>query len=121
MLSIAQGIAGDKGRVHVSFGTPHGPEYDTPEAVAAEVDRQVIDLYCLHPTNLYAYRQLHGVDAPVPDDLYVEDGAVSQSDFEARINALPPAHREYALGIYANAVVSKVNSVVASEDHQVPC
>ena len=108
VASIAQGIAGDKGRVHVSFGTPLGADLDTPEAVAAEVDRQIIADYCLHPTNLYAYRTLHGEDAPVPDNLYLEEGDCSQPAFEARIAAMPEAHRPYALAIYANAVVSKL-------------
>ena len=108
VASIAQGIAGDKGRVHVSFGTPLGADLDTPEAVAAEVDRQIITGYCLHPTNLYAYRTLHGEDAPVPDNLYLEEGDCSQAAFEARIAAMPEAHRPYALAIYANSVVSKL-------------
>jgi 1-acyl-sn-glycerol-3-phosphate acyltransferase len=108
VASIAQGIAGEKGRVHVTFGTPLGAGLDTPEAVAAEVDRQIISGYCLHPTNMYAYRMLHGADAPVPDDLYLEEGDCSQAEFEARIAAMPEAHRPCALAIYANAVVSKV-------------
>jgi len=108
VASIARGIAGEKGRVHVTFGTPLGGGFDTPEAVAAEVDRQIISGYCLHPTNIYAYRMLHGADAPVPDDLYLEEGDCNQAEFEARIAAMPEAHRPYALAIYANAVVSKL-------------
>jgi hypothetical protein len=108
VASIAQGISGDKGKVHVSFGTPLIAEYDSPEAVAAEIDRQIIGGYCLHPTNLYAYRHLHGAGTPVPDDLNFEDGVYSEEAFFARIDALPEVHREYALGIYANAVVSKI-------------
>ena len=73
-----------------------------------EVDRQIISEYCLHPTNLYAYRALYGEDAPVPDNLYLEEGDCSQAAFEARIAAMPEAHRPYALAIYANAVVSKL-------------
>ena len=108
VASIAQGIAGNKGRVHVSFGSPLESGLETPEAVAAEVDRQVISDYCLHPTNLYAYRRLHGNDAPVPADLYLEDGECTEADFHARIDAMPQEHRPFALGIYANAVVSKL-------------
>jgi hypothetical protein len=106
--SIAQGIAGAKGRVHVSFGSPLPEGLDTPEAVAAEVDRQVVSEYCLHPTNLYAYRRLYGEEAAVPENLYLEEGDCSEADFTARIDAMPEAHRPYALGIYANAVVSKL-------------
>lgn len=108
VASIGQGIAGDKGRVHVSFGTPLGTGFETPDAVAAEVDRQITRDYCLHPTNVQAYRMLHGQDAPLPDDLYLEEGDCSAADFEARIAALPEAQRPYALAIYANAVVSKL-------------
>jgi len=112
IASIGQGIAGNKGRVHVSFGVPLGSEpdieLDTPAAVAAEVDRQVVSLYCLHPTNLYAYRMLHGEDISLPEDIYLEEGDCSRAEFEQRINAMPPEHRPYALGIYANAVSSKL-------------
>jgi 1-acyl-sn-glycerol-3-phosphate acyltransferase len=118
VASIAQGIAGEKGRVHVSFGTPLGDGLDTPEAVAQEVDRQVISGYCLHPTNLYAYRRLYGGDAPVPQELYLEEGDCSEAAFTARIEAMPEAHRPYALGIYANAVVSKL---ALAERSQTPC
>lgn len=108
VASIARGIAGEKGRVHVSFGTPLGTEFDSPDAVAAEVDRQVISGYCLHPTNLWAYRRQHGDAVELPDNLYLEDGDCTEAEFHARIDALPEAHRPYALGIYANAVASKL-------------
>ncbi len=118
VASIARGIAGDKGRVHVSFGTPLSGGLDTPEAVAAEVDRQVISEYCLHPTNLYAYRRLYGADAPVPQDLYLEPGDCTEAAFDARIEAMPKEHRPYALGLYANAVVSKL---ALADRSQLPC
>jgi 1-acyl-sn-glycerol-3-phosphate acyltransferase len=113
VASIGQGITGSKGRVHVSFGVALEADSErdlsTPAAVAAEVDRQVIHLYCLHPTNLYAYNMLHGEDAALPEDMYLEEGDCSRAEFEARINAMPEAHRPYALGIYANAITSKLN------------
>ena len=108
VASIARGIAGDKGRVHVSFGKPLGAGLDSPEAVATELDRQIISEYCLHPTNLYAHRRLHGTDAPVPNNLNLEGGDCSEEEFQARIDALPRAHQSYALEIYANAVASKL-------------
>ena len=108
VASIGQGISGAKGRVHVTFGTPLGAGFDTPDAVATEIDRQVIKGYCLHPTNIFAYHMLHGSEQALPDSLYVEPGDCSRDQFEARINALPEPHRPYALAIYANAVVSKL-------------
>jgi 1-acyl-sn-glycerol-3-phosphate acyltransferase len=108
IASIGQGIAGAKGRVHVTFGTPLGGGLETPEAVAAAIDRQVVAGYCLHPTNLYAWRMLHGDDAALPPDLYLEEGDCGREEFSARIQAMPEAHRPYALAIYANAVASKL-------------
>ncbi|MEH6591308.1 MAG: 1-acyl-sn-glycerol-3-phosphate acyltransferase [Halioglobus sp.] len=104
VASIAQGIAGGKGAVHVSFGTPLDASLDTPEAVATEIDRQVSQLYCLHLTNIYAHKILHGEDVAIPGDVFLEQGSCSQEHFEARINAMPEAHRPYALAIYANAL-----------------
>ena len=108
VASIAKGIAGEKGRVHVSFGTPLGGNLNTPDAVASEVDRQIITEYCLHPTNLYAYRRLYGGNALIATKFHVEEGDYSEAAFDARIAAMPEPHRPFALGIYANAVVSKL-------------
>ncbi|MBT4523049.1 MAG: glycerol acyltransferase [Halieaceae bacterium] len=108
VASIAEGITGNKGRVHVSFGTPLAADFSTPDEVADEVDRQIIEQYCLHPTNIYAYRMLHGENAALPDEVYVEEGDCSRREFEARIAALPSAHQPYAIAIYANAVASKL-------------
>lgn len=108
VASIARGISGRKGQVHVSFGSPLGEGLEDAGQVAAEIDRQVVAEYCLHPTNLYAYRRLHGADAPLPDNLFSEAGDCDEAQFNARIDAMPEAHRPYALGIYANAVVSKL-------------
>ncbi|MBP6682226.1 MAG: 1-acyl-sn-glycerol-3-phosphate acyltransferase [Halioglobus sp.] len=108
VASIGRGIAGDKGRVHVSFGTPLGAGFATPEAVAAEVDRQVISGYCLHPTNIFAYEMLNPGALALPDTFSVEPGDCSREQFEQRIAALPGPQQPYALAIYANAVVSKL-------------
>jgi len=108
VASIGRGIAGNKGRVHVSFGTPLGAGFTTADAVAAEIDRQVISGYCLHPTNIYAYQMLNPEAPALPDTLTVEPGDCSREQFEQRVAAMPAPHRPYALAIYANAVVSKL-------------
>ena len=118
IASIGQGITGHKGRVHVTFGTPLGDGFESAEAVAAEVDRQVISGYCLHPTNIFAYRMLHGEHAHLPDSFFREAGDCTRDTFEARIASLPEAHRPYALAIYANAVVSKL---ALAGDATAPC
>ncbi len=121
VASIGQGISGQKGRVHVSFGQPLGDQFEDADHVAQQIDRQIIDLYCLHPTNFYAYDMLYGEHAPRPDNLYSEAGDVTREAFEARINAMPEAHRPYALAIYANAVVSKLDLAEEQEPVHYPC
>jgi len=108
VASIGRGIAGDKGRVHVSFGTPLGAGFATPDEVAAEVDRQVVSGYCLHPTNIFAYQMLNPGAPALPETLTAEPGDCSRAQFEQRIAAMPEPHRPYALAIYANAVASKL-------------
>lgn len=110
--SIARGIAGDKGRVHVSFGEPLSGDFETPESVATEIDRQVISNYVLHPTNFFAYKILHG---HYPEGVYSAQQTpfsivgleAEEAAFKRRIDALPKEHQPYALGIYANTITRK--------------
>ena len=106
VASIGVGIAGSKGRVHVSFGTPLDRRFDSAAAVAAEIDRQVLAGFRLHPSNLQAYEILEG--RPAPASLHCEEGSVSAAAFRARMEAIPAEHRPYALAIYANAVRSQL-------------
>jgi len=112
VASIAVGISGAKGRVHVSFGEMLGSEFDSPEAVAAEMDRQVVDNYQLQATNIFAWRRLHG---DLPGGIEEVAGSCSEAEFNARIDAMPAAHRDYALGIYANAIASKLELAGGSD------
>ncbi len=114
LKSIALGISGTKGDVHVSFGTPLRGEFESPDAVAAAVDKQIIDLYVLHPTNFFAYNMLHGNYPALPcgaarEPFNEAQHAAIKQLFEQRIAAIPEAQRPYALAIYANPVVSKLN------------
>ncbi len=115
VASIAAGISGQKGRVHVAFGTPLVGEFDGPDAVAAEIDRQIISLYCLHPTNLQAWQMLQGPGAAVPETLTREAGSCSDAQFRARIESLPEEQRRFALATYANAVAGKLALRAATE------
>ena len=98
---------GSKGRVHVHFGTPLEADLESPEAVAAEIDRQIIHGFHLHPTNVWAYRELHG--EPQLGDLQIDEGSCSEAAFRARIEAMDEAHRPFALAGYANALHSVLN------------
>lgn len=111
--SIAMGIAGNKGNVHLAVGDVLDGNYaDTDELVAA-LDHQILGNYVLHATNCFAYEILYGKVPAVnygannrpydPATLHIE-----KAEFETRINHIPSEQREIALGIYANSVVSKI-------------
>ncbi len=89
--SIAIGIVGHKGRVHLSYGEPLLGHYDSPAAVVAEIDAHIAANYRLWPTAHFA-RQLLAGEAPPPES----------ASFVQRIMAMPQAHRRYALAMYAN-------------------
>ncbi|GAL02919.1 1-acyl-sn-glycerol-3-phosphate acyltransferase [Photobacterium aphoticum] len=52
--SIIQGIVGHKRRIHVSFGDVIRDDFETPEALAEEIDRQITQNYKLFPANYIA-------------------------------------------------------------------
>lgn len=105
--SIARGITGNKGHVHVAFGEPLSGDFDNADAVASAIDQQVISNYFLHPTNFFAYKMLHG---QYPDGLEFDESGLQalQQMFKTRVDAVAQPHREYLLGIYANAIESKL-------------
>src|SRR5690606_33392771 len=114
--SIAMGIAGDKGNVHLAFGDILDGDYaDTDELVAA-LDKQILGNYVLHATNCFAYEMLHG---SVPEVTYGANNTpynpaslvAEKAAFEQRMNAIPEGQREIALGIYANPVLSKLSNL----------
>ena len=110
--SIAKGIAGNKGNVHVSFGTPLEGEFENTDAVAEAIDQQVVNNYVLHPSNFFAYKLLHG---HYPDGVHsshhqtfsAQALAAGEAAFSERINALPAKYKEFVLGIYANTIDRK--------------
>jgi hypothetical protein len=115
--SIAMGIAGKKGCVHIAFGRPLNGRYTDSDELVSEIDRNVINNYVLHASNCIAYELLYKTVPPVnythqqipydPSILTAE-----KTEFIDRIKSIPPEHREIALAIYANPVVSKL-AVVA--------
>lgn len=112
VASIAAGISGNKGNVHVAFGEPLSGEFEDADAVAAAIDQQVVSSYVLHATNFFAYKMLHG---EYPEGVYSDKKQAfsvaglehREAAFKARIAALPEAHQPYALGIYANTIDRK--------------
>ena len=114
--SIAKGIVGHKGRVHISFGEPLGDRFDSADLATAEVDRQIKEDYVLHFTNCFAYEILEGKSPIVPvgaegktfTDLDVHE---EREKFKLHVADCPQKHRDILLKTYANPVFAKLGEL----------
>lgn len=101
VASIARGITGEKGCVHLRFGDPLPPGLEV-EAVVAELDRQMAAHYRLYQTNRWAWEWLHGQSAP--ETVSFDQGSIEEAAFRARYECVPVEHRNWFLAMYANPV-----------------
>ncbi|MDO3382916.1 1-acyl-sn-glycerol-3-phosphate acyltransferase [Gilvimarinus algae] len=113
--SIAKGIAGQKGHVHVAFGEPLRGDYSDSDAVADEIDRQVWANYVLHASNCFAYEQTGGEARSLPysdKKRPFEPGNLrdERASFDLHIGATPSEYRDIVLGMYANPVRNKLKA-----------
>ncbi|MDD0975156.1 1-acyl-sn-glycerol-3-phosphate acyltransferase [Pseudomonas fontis] len=108
-LSIAQGITGYKGRVHINFAAPITAHFEDTKQLAAEVDRQILGGYRLFPAHYLAYAQWDQADAqlqvPKAAELFpAEELAKAQAEWQRRLDACPAEHRPYLVLQYAMPV-----------------
>jgi glycerol-3-phosphate O-acyltransferase len=101
MISMIRGLTKQKGRIHISFGTPIVDDCDNPQAVANQVDRQIHLMYKLWPTNCFAYDYLEQKNSF--RDVYKD---FDSKAFLARYAHLQPEVREFVLNSFANPVRS---------------
>lgn len=101
VISMVRGMRCNKGRVHISIGDPLTGEYQTPDEVAREIDRQIHLGYRLWDTNYIAYDALN--DGKRFADQYTED---DERAFLGRFDHLSPEVRDFVLQSYANPVKS---------------
>ena len=110
LKSIGLGIEGEKGAIHVAYGTLFVGDYDTPEQVATALDEQIIDNYVLHPSNLCAYEKQTGEQCGLSwgkdEKTALPDGAMAA--FDQRFVDLSDELREQVIAIYANPVHQKL-------------
>ncbi len=91
--SIVTGIIGRKDRVDVVFGDVIDGNFETPEALASEIDRQIHINYTLFPMNKLA--------ASIADESVTD---VTRGDLQEKLDALPEGAHSYLLSSYANPV-----------------
>ncbi len=109
--SIAKGITGFKGRIHVAFGEPLNDNYMTTDEVVAEIDKKIISNYVLQASNCIAYQEIHG---SLPENIVIthqripfcEDDFVTEiQQFRQHLAQCDEAYRDILLAMYANPVV----------------
>ncbi|MNJ30669.1 Acyltransferase [compost metagenome] len=108
-LSIAQGITGYKGRVHINFAPPVTAFFEDTKQLAAEIDRQILGGYRLFPVHYLAYAQWAdadpALDVPKADKVFAADElARAQAEWQRRLDACPAEHRPYLVLQYAMPV-----------------
>ncbi|UJF17309.1 1-acyl-sn-glycerol-3-phosphate acyltransferase [Vibrio sp. SS-MA-C1-2] len=94
--SIISGITGYKGKVHVSFGDAIKDEFETPEDLALEIDRQITNNYQLYANNFIA--------AKVESDIVTDSKRVA---FNNKLAALEPGVAEIVRKMYAYPVLKQ--------------
>ncbi|HWV08729.1 MULTISPECIES: 1-acyl-sn-glycerol-3-phosphate acyltransferase [unclassified Pseudomonas] len=109
--SIALGITGYKGRVHVHFGTPVSEPENLVDSkqLAIEMDRRILSGYRLFPVHYLAYAMWSGrdpaLDVPDASDLFsVQELAAAQAEWDKRLAACPLDQQPYLVLQYANPV-----------------
>jgi hypothetical protein len=111
--SMASGVVGWKGHVHVTCAPPLRGEYQTPKDVAHALDQAIVSGYIFFPSNYFAYEALHGT-LPQGDCYYPErpfDAGNMRAErevFDKHMQQVPHRYRNYVLHAYANPLLSKL-------------
>lgn len=107
--SIAQGITGYKGRIHIDFNAEVAAPDADAKLLAQSIDRSILGNYRLFPVNYLAYAMWEERDPQlqVPSAAELFDAAElarAQSEWQRRLDACPAEHRPYLVMQYANPV-----------------
>jgi hypothetical protein len=108
-VSIALGITGYKGRVHVNFAQPITEVFEDTKQLAIEMDRQILGGYRLFPVHYLAYARWADADpalnVPLASEIFAADElARAEEEWERRLQGCPDEHRPYLVLQYATPV-----------------
>jgi len=108
-ISIAQGITGYKGRVHINFAPPITQVFEDTKQLAAEIDQQILAGYRLFPAHYLAYAQWADADpsltVPEVSTLFGADELdKARAEWARRLEACPAEQRPYLVLQYATPV-----------------
>jgi hypothetical protein len=107
--SIALGITGYKGRVHIAFCTPMESVPEDAKQMAMTVDRQILGSYRLFPVHYLAYRlwddQDPEIQVPSAAELFSrEEVERAEAEWSKRLAACPSVQQPYLIQQYATPV-----------------
>lgn len=111
--SIGRGIAGQKGHVHLHFGHVITESFDDADALASYIDRQIIENYRIHPSNVVACNRLQY--ATIADTKHLlpinfDEAAIARAEqaFDRRVAEVPGNDVTAFLSMYANPVMERL-------------
>jgi 1-acyl-sn-glycerol-3-phosphate acyltransferase len=114
--SIARGMIGFKGDVHVAFGSELELDSDEPELIASEIDRQVLQNYKLRDVNYLALKLMlekglleesqRELAGKAIDAVSIDINSQASVTFMDRLNEVPAEYHKHFLYNYANPVLS---------------
>lgn len=96
MTSIARGMTGWKGRVHLEFGDVLTGDFESDDDVAQVIDQQIHNIYRPFETNEWAEAQLNGKDYNVVND--------NVAQLKQRVDSCRDDVKPYLLKQYANGM-----------------
>ena len=107
--SIALGITGYKGRVHIAFSPPSKVVYEDAKQLAAALDRTILSTYKLFPVHYLAYHMWDqkepALQVPEPEALFSEaELSKARQIWQTRLEQCPKEHLPYLIAQYATPV-----------------
>ena len=107
--SIALGITGYKGRVHINFGSEIGSASEDAKQLAQEIDKQILGGYRLFPVHYLAYALWSERDpelaVPAAAEVFAADElARAKAEWQKRLDGCTAEQRPYLIQQYATPV-----------------
>lgn len=107
--SIALGITGYKGRVHINFGSEIGSASEDAKQLAQEIDKQILGGYRLFPVHYLAYalwsERKPELTVPTAAEIFGADElARAKAEWQKRLDACTAEQRPYLIQQYATPV-----------------
>lgn len=111
LISIANGINGQKGNVTINVGQPiQSNDIDSYEVVANKISKEINSMYYLHPTN-FAAAAILKIEHQCINQFTDIDISIAKDSLTNRMANLDDGARFKFLNQYANPVIQKNGSI----------